>query len=188
MAWWYGSTEAEGREIESLAGDRGRSRASREIESLAGDRGRSATDEPGDESRSVVPGAFVGDTNWSMRALSELRWLPALLERRVGLPLVSAPASPAAPSAVLSDRRRLLVRDPKLGLLVREPKLGRSRTASASATERGLRPAARSAFWAARTCGERRAWRRGEHLHAEARRTVGLLGGAYDHVLARNQL
>jgi hypothetical protein len=57
MAWWYGSTEAEGREIESLAGDRGRSRASREIESLAGDRGRSATDEPGDESRSVVPGA-----------------------------------------------------------------------------------------------------------------------------------
>ena len=178
MAWWYGSTEAEGREIESLAGDRGRSRASREIESLAGDRGRSATDEPGDESRSVVPGAFVGDTNWSMRALSELRWLPALLERRVGLPLVPAPASPAAPSAVLSDRRRLLVR---------EPKLGRSRTESASATERGLRPAARSAFWAARTCGERRAWRRGEHLHAEARRTVGLMGGAFDHVLARNQ-
>lgn len=178
MALWYDSTAAEGREIESLAGDRG----------------RSATDEPGDESRSVVPGAFVGDTNWSMRTLSELRWLLALLERRVGLPLV--PASPAAPSAVLSDRRRLLVRDPKLGLLVRDPKLGllvrdpklgRSSTESASATERGLRPAARSALWAARTCEERRSWRRGEHLHSEARRTVGLTGGAYDHVFARNQ-
>ena len=138
MARWHGSAVATGSVVVGSAVV---------IDRLAGDRGRSAVDEPGDEPRSVVPGAFGGDTSWSAKAPStapiEFRWLPALLERRVGLSLV--PASLAAPSAVLSDRRRL----PE-----RAPKFGRSSTERASATERGLKPAARSALWAARTCGE----------------------------------